>query len=39
MRIWILSVALMIGALALSTNASAAECEGVTYPESITVDG
>lgn len=39
MRTWILSAALIIGLLALPTYASAAECEGVTYPESITVDG
>lgn len=39
MRIVILSVALMMGAIALPTTASAAECEGVTYPDTTTVDG
>src|SRR5699024_10565852 len=34
-----LSVALMMGAIALPTTASAAECEGVTYPDTTTVDG
>lgn len=39
MRILILSVALMMGAIALPTTASAAECAGVTYPDTTIVDG
>lgn len=39
MRNWILSLALMMGVLALPAFASAAECEGITYPDTATVDG